>query len=270
MSKFSIGNFIKNSRNLAIKRSPELLVMLGIFGLGSAAYMLTKAVPKALQAIRDEVVEREDLGEQTSVNIEELPTMLPLRDKFRLTWRIYLPAAITGAISMTCIVGASAINYKRNAALAAAYALTETTFADYKNRVIEALGKEKETEIHNQVVKDHMDRQPPGSCEAVVTSGGHDLCYDLHSGRYFYSSKDLIKDAKNEINDMMTRNMYASLNDFYYELGLPPTGEGEMFGWNMNQGFLDITFGTQTAADGRSCTTILYYPAPRYDFAKLM
>ena len=65
--------------------------------------------------------------------------------------------------------------------------------------------------------------------------------------------------GKNEIDD-----------EFYDELDLPHVDLGDDLGWNLDEGLLDLDFGSQISDDGRPCIVINYNIAPRYDFSKLM
>lgn len=61
----------------------------------------------------------------------------------KAAWKPYIPAAITGSLSVACLVGASRVNFKRNAALATAYTLSEKVLKDYKDSVVETIGEKK-------------------------------------------------------------------------------------------------------------------------------
>ena len=67
------------------------------------------------------------------------------------------------------------------------------------------------------------------------------LCYDAMFGRWFRSDVDTIIRAVNEINrKIVAGDMYASLNEFYDEVGLPPVEAGEYLGWNIDDGTIEI------------------------------
>ena len=75
----------------------------------------------------------------------------------------------------------------------------------------------------------------------------------------------------NELNSRLINEMYVSLNDFYYELGLKTTTGGDDLGWNIHRdGLVDVQFSSQLSDKGEPCLVIDYRVAPRYDFAKLM
>lgn len=56
------------------------------------------------------------------------------------------------------------------------------------------------------------------------------------------------------------------LNDFYYELGLDGTKMGDMLGWNIDEGYIDLAFSSQLDANGTPCLVIDYQVAPVYDY----
>ena len=64
--------------------------------------------------------------------------------------------------------------------------------------------------------------------------------------------------------------MYVSLNDFYYEIGLPSIKLGDDIGWNIDNGYIDLHFSSQLAEDGRPCLVIDYLYGPRYDYRNFM
>ena len=97
------------------------------------------------------------------------------------------------------------------------------------------------------------------------------MCYDSVSGRYFKSDMETIKKAENELDARLRNEMYVSLNEFYYEIGLEPLRViGEDLGWNIDNGYLDLNFSSQIASDGTPCLVLDYGVAPRYDFRNLM
>lgn len=60
--------------------------------------------------------------------------------------------------------------------------------------------------------------------------------------------------------------MYVTLNDFYYELGLDGTKMGDMLGWSIDKGYIDLAFSSQLDANGTPCLVIDYQVAPVYDY----
>lgn len=103
--------------------------------------------------------------------------------------------------------------------------------------------------------------------EVILTeNGGNTICYDVLSGRYFKSDRDKITRVMNELNRQMRDEMCVTLNDFYYELGLDGTKMGDMLGWNIDKGYIDLAFSSQLDANGTPCLVIDYQVAPVYDY----
>ena len=55
---------------------------------------------------------------------------------------------------------------------------------------------------------------------------------------------------------LLYTSMYVTLNDFYYELGLDGTKMGNMLGWNIDKGYIDLAFSSQLDANGTPCLVI--------------
>lgn len=239
------------------KHSPEILTGIGIAGMITTTVMAVRATPKALILIEER---KEEIG------AEKLEAM----DMVKTTWACYIPAAITGTLSVACLIGASSVNARRNAALATAYTLSESALKDYQGKVIEMFGEKKNEAVKDAVAKDKVEKNPAVTREVIITEKGNTLCYDAISGRYFKSDIEKIKKAECELNRQMLDDMYVSLNDFYYEIGLDSVKLGDELGWNVDSGYIDLSFSSQLASDGTPCLVIDYSVAPRYDYRNLL
>ena len=239
------------------KHSPEILTGIGIAGMITTTVMAVRATPKALILSEER---KEEIG------AEKLEAM----DMVKTTWACYIPAAITGTLSVACLIGASSVNARRNAALATAYTLSESALKDYQGKVIEMFGEKKNEAVKDAVAKDKVEKNPVVTREVIITEKGNTLCYDAISGRYFKSDIEKIKKAECELNRQMLDDMYVSLNDFYYEIGLDSVKLGDELGWNVDSGYIDLSFSSQLASDGTPCLVIDYSVAPRYDYRNLL
>lgn len=239
------------------KHSPEILTGIGIAGMITTTVMAVRATPKALILIEER---KEEIG------AEKLEAM----DMIKTAWACYIPAAITGTLSVACLIGASSVNARRNAALATAYTLSESVLKDYQGKVIEMFGDKKNEAVKDAVAKDKVEKNPVITREVIITEKGNTLCYDAISGRYFKSDIENIKKAECELNRQILDDMYVSLNDFYYEIGLDSVKLGDELGWNVDSGYIDLSFSSQLASDGTPCLVIDYSVAPRYDYRNLL
>jgi hypothetical protein len=239
------------------KHSPEILTGIGIAGMITTTVLAVKATPKALKLIEDKKKEEK---------VDELPHL----ETVKTTWKCYIPATVTGVASIACLIGASAVNARRNAALATAYKLSETALTEYKEKVVETIGEKKEQAVREAIDKDRVEATPVSKNEVIITEKGNTLCLDPLSKRYFKSDIERIKKAENILNKRMLHDMfgYVSVNELYDELGLDHTDIGDDLGWNVNE-LIDIDFSSQIADDGTPCIVLNYSVAPRYGYSKL-
>lgn len=251
MGKADLARFANNVRGVLHKHTPEILTGVGIAGMISTTIMAVRATPKALKKC-----------EEVRQEIEE-PTKL---DYVKATWKCYIPSAVTGSLSIACLIGASSVNARRNAALATAYNITRTALADYKEKVVETIGEKREQIVRDKIAEDKFEKDPVDNHNVVITGRGNTLCYDLMFGRYFRSDLDLIGKAVNRINRDVVAYGYVSLNDFYDELDLEPVIIGSKLGWNFDDGEIKIEPGYGRADNDEPCITISFNVPPRYGF----
>ena len=257
MGKGNISKIINEIQKAVIKHSPEILTGLGIAGMITTTVLAVKATPKALDLIND----RKD-----ELETEKLPPI----EVVKTAWKCYIPAALTCVTSTACLIGASSVHLKRNAALATAYKLSESAISEYKDAVIDKIGEKKEQTIRDKVAEEKMKKNPVSSSEVFITEKGNTLCYDTISGRYFKSDIDRIKRAENAINKQLLDEMYVSLNDLYDELDLDHTKLGDELGWKIDDGLVELYFSSQLADDGTPCVVMDFTRAPKYNFSKLL
>lgn len=130
MTKADFSKALCNMKTTMAKHSPEILTGFGIIGLGTTVVLAVKATPKALEMIEDK-------------KEEEGVSKLTLVDTVKVAWKPYIPAAISFVATTACFIGANSVHVKRNAALAAAYKLSETALLEYKDQVVETIGEKK-------------------------------------------------------------------------------------------------------------------------------
>lgn len=254
MIKPNLAKFFKDAGKVVSKHSPEILTGVGIVGMVTTTVLAVKATPKALQLIEER--KREE-GRHDLKSLEVV----------KAAWKPYIPAMVTGVTSMTCLIGASSVNARRNAALAAAYTLSETALSEYRDQVVESLGEKKEQTIREKISQKQLDKTPISTSEVYITGRGNTTCLDPLSKRYFKSDRDLITKAENKLNKRMLHDIcgQVSLNEFYDEIGLDRTDLGDNIGWDTDHLIdLDITAGLDD--NGEPCLVIGHHNAPRYEY----
>lgn len=208
MHKPNVSKVYNDLKKATIKHSPEILTGIGIAGMVSTTVLAVKATPKALLLIENEKKEqnrilREEALAQHKEAIPIIDRLKPI-DTIKVAWKPYIPAVITGTLSMACLIGASSVNIRRNAALATAYSLSETALRDYREKVVETIGEKKEQVIREHVAQKKVDENPMKSATVMVTGGGQVLFLEPVSMRYFRSDVQTVRKVVNDLNYRLT------------------------------------------------------------------
>ena len=278
MNKESIVNFFNGVRSTMDKHSPEILTGIGITGMITTTVLAVKATPKALELIEESKYKKEEETVEHNCKVNKVSECMssdlkPL-EVVKAAWKPYVPAAITGSLSVACLVGASRVNFKRNAALATAYTLSEKALKDYKDSVVETIGEKKEEKIKEKVAQKKVDKQLASKSEVVmVNSDGNVLFLEPVSNRYFKSDVESIRKIVNNLNYRLTTGTeeYISLSEFYDEIGLSHTSISDEIGWNIyRDGQIAVDMPSAKTDKGEPCLVLDYNVSPRYDYTKLL
>lgn len=260
MNKPKLAATFRNVKTAMAKHSPEILTGIGIAGMIGTTVLAVKATPKALRLIEER---REEL------ELEPMAKLSPV-ETVKVAWKPYIPAAVTGVTSIACLIGASSVSLRRNAALAAAYTLSDSALREYKDKVIDTIGEKKEREIRDKIAEDHIEKEPVSKKEVIITGKGETLCFDKYTSRYFKSDIETIRRIVNDINRTIIYDGYVSLNDFYDAVGLPHCELGDLLGWKTDDGKFDVDFSYGGSDDGTPCLVIDYNIVPKYDYDSFM
>lgn len=261
MNKHALTKFARDVKLSLARHSPEILIGLGIAGMITSTVLAVKATPKALQLMEHR---KEELEVETLTPVETVKT----------TWKCYIPAAVSGAVSVACLIGSNTVNAKRNAALATAYRLSETAFSEYRHSVIDTIGEKKERVVKDKVSEKQIEQNPISKTEIIVTGKGQTLFFEPLSSRYFYSDINRISRAENKLNKAIICDPFdagVTVNDFYEEIGLPPTATGDNLGWKLSIGLIEIYTSAQKVEEGEEhegepCLVLNYTNPPKYEF----
>lgn len=235
------------------KHIPELLTGIGTTGMIVTTIMAVKATPKAIMIINEKEIE---------LRVDKLST----KEKVKATWKCYVPATITGIASVACIIGASSVSLKRNAALATAYTLSEAALKEYSDKVVDIFGEKKEQSVRDAIAKDKIDSNPVSEQTIIRTNKGSTLCFDPWSSRYFYCDIEDMRKSANNVNYQMLNDGCASLNDFYYEIGLDDIKPGFDIGWRAIDGPFELKFSSQLTQNKEPCLVLDFTIQPKYNY----
>ena len=99
-------------------------------------------------------------------------------------WKCYIPTAAFGLSTIACIMGANALNSRKQAALTSAYALINQSYKEYKDKLKELYGEEAHNAIVDSIVSEKCKRrtfdQVPEKIQGEVETRLRELGYDVN------------------------------------------------------------------------------------------
>lgn len=230
------------------RQFPTILAFSSVILSGAAIVLAISATPKAAAIVDD-------------LNKDGKPRKAEI---VKATWKCYIPTGVCFAASAACSISSNTVNMKRNAALSAAATAVNVAYNEYREKVKETLGQQAEQKVRESIHKDKVDSHPVDD-ESVFDCGGDVLCYDAWCGRYFKADQEIIRRALNEVNRQINTSGYSTLNEFYYNVGLPEVKGGEKHGWEYNiPKVIDPVFSSQITNKGTPCLVVDFNidPAP--------
>lgn len=233
------------------KNSSTILTCIGAIGVVGTAILAAQATPKAIELLN---TAKEEKGEDLTT-LEVIQTAGPA----------YIPSVVMGASTIACIFGANVLNKKHQAALTSAYALVDSAYKDYKNKVKEMLGEETDRKIQEAIVADKckdVDVFVPGY-GSIDTSGELRLFFDMQRGDYFESTMERVINAEYHFNRNFSMRGCACINEFYEFLGLRGIESGDVLGWDCSwlieeyeATWIDFSHRKVELEDGMECYII--------------
>jgi hypothetical protein len=241
-----------------------VLTGMGITGVVTTAYFTGRASFKAAQ-----IIEKEEIKRLQEFTREQKPYERPSNmEKFKMVWPLYVAPVSVGATTITAIVMANHTASKKIAALTVASGISERALNEYKRKVVEKIGENKEMAIRDEIAQERVANTPV-SKEVLVIGAGDVLCFDMYTGRYFQSTVEKIRQAENKINYEILNHMYASLSRFYDLIDILPTQYSDEVGWNGLTDRFEVRFSTVMSPDNRPCIAVEFARPPMPEYTKL-
>ena len=263
------------------KRSPEILLVTGVVGTVVTTVMACKATTKVsgilenakaeLDAIKD-VSENPEMAEKYTAEDANKDKAIVYTQTAVKLGKLYGPAVVVGAASITCILASHNIIHKRNAALSAAYTAVSNSYKGYRGRVIERFGEEMDRELRYNIKAREIEetvKDPETGEEKVIKTVVDVADPNLHSeyARFFDDgckgwtkspeyNLTFLKQTQNYFNDLLHTRGHVYLNEVYDALGITRTKAGQVVGWVYDEsenpvGDNFIDFGIYNYADKR-------------------
>lgn len=251
-------NFVPESASQAFGRtglvlqkySPQILIGVGIVGVGVAGVLACKATLKV-----EDVVKKAEEGKQAAKDLkhektaEEYSSTQYNKDIAgvygEFAWdlaKLYGPALTLAGLSIGCIVTAHGIQNRRIVALGAAYKASEQTIAELRKRIADEFGEDAERDIRHGV-KTEVVKNEDGTEETVVSSVDP-LGVSMYARFFDETNKNWNKDPEYNLVFLRGQEEYANqrlrtrghvfLNEIYDALGMPRSKAGQQVGWALS------------------------------------
>lgn len=253
----TVSQFIGRKGLQLRKQAPHIAFGLGIAGSVTSTVLACKATLRlsdTLSAIEADLTSAKYHHEHGDGSDRKVA--LTYAEGALKLGRLYGPSLAVGVVSIGALTGAHINLSRRNTALMAAYVAVSKAYEDYRVRVRDELGPERELDLYHARV---------GSKE--TESGDEVTTVDTNKwspyARFFdEGSTQFEKDAElnrlfitcqqNYLNNLLQARGHVFLNEAYDALGLDRSKAGTVVGWRIGpNGDNFIDFGLYEASNSQ-------------------
>lgn len=241
----------------AKKNSPTVMFVGGVAGIVTTVVLASRATLK-LEEVLDEAKKTSELID-TVLTQDAYTTEDRVKDKALLMvktgiqiGKLYFPAVVLGGLSIAALTGSHVVLSRRNVALTAAYATLEKGFKEYRARVVEDLGEERD-KVYARDIRVHKVTETDENGKRTIAEKKMQSSVSPY-GKLFREGNPnwnnvpeynylFLRGIQNQCNDMLQARGHLLLNDVYDELGFERTKAGMVVGWLVNgkgDGYVDF------------------------------
>lgn len=246
----------------AQKHSPAIMFGAGISFAVVAAVKACQATLKVEDVLREAEKTRAELHVINTSQPEKYTVDRLKKDERQVKvivardlTKLYAPAFVLGAGSIALLTGAHIVLTKRNVALTAAYVGLDRVFTEYRNRVRNELGEEKDREFrYGTKLKEIVEETEQGHEVKTVKRVGEPGKRSQYAVLFDQNNKNWQPQAEYNrtfvqlnqcwANERLRAKGHLFLNDVYKQLGMEETPAGQIVGWVLGGN------GKTTAGDG--------------------
>lgn len=220
-------------RKTLLDNLPSILSGAAMAGVVETTILAVKATPTAHFHLKDARMRK----------YAECSQDLNLIEKAGIVYRDYIPTAICGSITITCIFAANYMHLSKEAGLVATYKLFEQRYNQYREKNREMFGVENDTQIERSIDREQMENNPPPSyLKRYAEEDGAFLCYEPLTDQYFLATKAQLMWAEMTINKILQQNSEVTLNELLRLLpGVDSSKpQGEKIGWYLDDSYYEF------------------------------
>ena len=241
------------------KNAPKILFVAGIAGFGATVVSTARAAVKSQPVIETMKAEAELVVDNTAPHTQNRTEgLVKVYTAYGAELaKIYAPTIVLGVVSVACLTKSHNILTTRNVAITAAFTSLDKTFKEYRARVIQDQGLEKDTEYaHGATKHDVISYDEDGNpvIEEITRAskdvdGIYSFFFDETNRRWIkdpgYNHSYLSNQQKNWNLELKSKG-FVFLNDVLKDLGFEPTKAGQLVGWVYDSkdgdGYIDFGF----------------------------
>lgn len=241
------------------KHSPTILFAGGVVGVVTTTVLACKATLK-LEEVLDETrevqqkIREANLDGYSEEDRKKDMTLSTVQGAVKVA-KLYAPAAAVGVVSIAALTGSHVVMNRRNTALMAAYSALDRGFNQYRQRVRDELGDEKDRDFRygsgeTKKVEFVDDEGKKHKFDAVdishETPSMYARFFDETSrewNRTLEYNRIFLNCQQNYANDLLQARGHVFLNEVYDRLGFERTKAGAVVGWVKDgdgDGFIDF------------------------------
>ena len=234
------------------KHSSTILTVAGATGVVATSVLAVKATPKALLLLEEAKNEKGD--DLTPVEV------------VKTAWKPYIPAVVVGTSTIACIFSINYLSVKNQASLMSAYALLDSSYKEYREKVNETYGEEADHNVKRNIAQSKIT-------EDMEPDETEEWFFDFQSVQFFKSTMDKVLRAESEFLEILHNRGYACLNEYYDLLGIPNIPDGNQLGWYDMENIdpygceeLEFSYFKTVRSDGLECWVIDVNNSPTTDY----
>lgn len=256
------------------KQSPNIFFVGGIAGVVTSTILACRATLKlyeTLDVIQSDIngVKKLNKSESDQYPVEEYhkDVMYAYGRAGMQLGKLYGPSIIIGSASIAMLTGSHVQLTRRNSALMAAYAAVQKAYDDYRDRVREELGPEKELDIYHAAKAELVEDGTKEIKTADPNKWSPYARFFDEASSHWEKDPELnrlyVQCQQNYANNLLIARGHLFLNEVYDMLDIERSKAGAVVGWVVGkEGDNYVDFGIYRAfssrfVNGRECSIIL-------------
>ena len=241
------------------KASPEIMLVGGLAAGVATIVLACKATKNAEKEI-EKTHEELDAVQEDDPKEEKKQSLRIYRRLYRKLIKIYGPAAVCLIIAVGLILGSHGILKSRYVSTTLAYKALDEAFKDYRERIQDAVGEEKELHFFNgteeggeeTIIDENGEEHTVKKAVKVKDKKKSPYEFDFNAttapGNWEANSDYnlmFLRGIENYLNDLLHARGHVFMNEALDALGLKRTKEGAVVGWLLGAGgddYIDLGF----------------------------